>query len=213
MRDVGPGEAPTTRTPTPNPDPMWAGGERWDEPTNEWLEYEARQKAKKQSLSGNIPIPSIRTIVALVVAGFFLFSLVYGFVDGKEPIETATVGDCFTAGDALEIDQVAIVDCTEEHDSEVFAIVDATPVFGTSYPGEDQLFDWLFDECLEAFPGYTGESYQTSRYYFDALIPTSDAWRFGDHEGMCTLILLDDDSNLLISTSSGRRDAPDTDNA
>ena len=218
---AGAASSDVTRSEVPDPEPasefippVRSDTASWDEPSNEWLAYEAQQKAKqKTSRVGSIPVPRIRTIVALVVASFFLFSLVYGLVDGRDPIETARVGDCFTAGDALEIDQVAIVDCSEEHDSEVYAIIDATPVFGTSYPGEDALFDWLFDECLDHFTGYTGQSYESSRYYFDTLIPTSDAWRFGDHEGMCTLILLDDDNNLLISTSSGRRDAPDTNNA
>ena len=208
------GAAPPT-TPTSITGGFGGDGVSWDQPTDEWLEYEARQKAKQASRAATfpIPVPRIRTLVAFAVFGFFAFGLLYGLVDGKDPIESARVGDCFVAGDAIEIDQVAIVECTEEHDSEVFAIVNAEPVFGATYPGEDALFSWLFDECLENFSGYTGESYETSRYYFDTLIPTSDAWRFGDHEGMCTLILLDSDDNLLISTSSGRRDAAATNNA
>ncbi|MGI9665715.1 MAG: septum formation family protein, partial [Acidimicrobiia bacterium] len=194
-----------TETPSPVEGDEWIPNASWDSASTEWLEREARMAAKKERRF-DVPVPRLRTFISLGIFLVVALPVLIGIFDGKEAIQEAGVGDCFVSAGAIEIDQVAILDCSEAHDTEVFAVVDATSL-GSSYPGEDPLFDWLFDECHAQFSAYTGESYQTSRYWIDAFIPTDDAWRLGDHEGLCTLVVLDDDMDMQMTTGSGRRTA------
>ena len=180
----------------------YLGEDRWSTPTTEWEQREAAKRAKEQRRF-DIPVPRLRSIISLAVFGFFALGFIVSLVDGREPIANAAVGDCFIVGDADEIDEVPVVDCTEPHDSELFARVDVSTL-GATYPGEDTMFDWLFDECVARFPGYVGESYEASRYWIDMFIPTTDAWRDGDHTGLCTLVVLDDDLAVVSVTGTGR---------
>lgn len=188
----------------PGLDDVIAGeGDRWATPTSEWEQREAERAARAENRF-DIPVPRLRTLVSLAVFGFFAIGVLVPIFSGLEPIADATVGDCFTVGEALEVDDIEVVSCSEPHDSELFLRVDMVPAFGTSLPDDDRAFDWLFEQCLEAFPAYTGESYEESRYWIDMFIPTADAWQGGDHTGMCTLVVFDDDLNLTTTSGSGR---------
>lgn len=178
-------------------------GDRWSTPSTEWEQRQA-EKAARQRSRFDFPVPRLRTLVSLAVFGFFAIGALVPILSGMEPIADAAVGDCFTVGEAFEVENIDVVACTEPHDSELFLRVDMVPAFGTSLPDDDRAFDWLFEQCLEAFPAYTGESYEESRYWIDMFIPTADAWSGGDHTGMCTLVVLDDDLELMQTTGSGR---------
>ena len=178
------------------------GEDRWSTPTTEWEQREAAKRAKEQRRF-DVPVPRLRSIISLAVFAFFALGFIVSLVDGREPIANAAVGQCFIVGEAEEIDEVPVVDCTEPHDSELFARVDVSTL-GTTYPGEDTMFEWLFDECVTRFPDYVGESYEASRYWIDMFIPTTDAWRDGDHTGLCTLVVLDDDLDVVSVTGTGR---------
>ena len=178
------------------------GEDRWSTATTEWEQREAARRAKEQRRF-DVPVPRLRSLISLALFGFVALGFIVSLVDGREPIADAAVGECFIVGDADEIDEVPVVDCTEPHDSELFARVDVSTL-GTTYPGEETMFDWLFDECVERFPDYVGESYQASRYWIDMFIPTTDAWRDGDHTGLCTLVVLDDDLDVVSVTGTGR---------
>lgn len=186
-------------------DDLWAGGDRWSEPTTQWEQYEARRAERRQSRF-DIPVPRVglRTLLSFGLALVFLFGgAVWNYFDGREPVSSIAVGDCFIVGEALEIDQVPVVDCERKHDSELFAKVDMAGM-GSAYPGDETMFDWLFERCLEQFPSYVGEPYETSEYWIDMFIPLEDAWREGDTSGLCTLILVDDDLNVRTVAGSGR---------
>jgi Septum formation len=175
-------------------------GDRWSTSSPEWDAYVAQHPARKRGL-GLPRLPGLRTIVALAVFGFFGLGLIGSWLDGKQSVEDLDVGACFTVGEAEDVYDVPVVDCTEPHDSELYALV---PIdgFGASHPGDDRLFDWLFDRCLERFPAYVGEPYESSDYWIDMLIPTADGWSRGDRVGMCTTITVDEDLNIRTSTGS-----------
>lgn len=196
------GEPRTTFEPPEAGDEVFEG-DRWSTASTEWEQREAARLARRKARP-DLPIPRVRTLISLAVFGFFAIGFIVSLVDGREPIADAVVGDCFIVGDAIEIEEVAVVDCAQTHDSELFARVDMVSAFGTTFPGEEPAFDWLFEECLERFPGYTGEAYEESRYWIDMFIPTTESWSDGDHIGMCTLVVVDDDLNIVTSTGSGR---------
>lgn len=178
-------------------------GDRWSTSTAEWEEREAlkRQRTKRRF---DLPLPGIRALVAIGVLGFAAIGWIGSMLDGREYLVDASIGDCFTVGTADQIEQVPIVDCAEEHDSELFARVDMAPAFGSAFAGTDPMFDWLMAECIDRFRDYAGEPYETSPYWVDVYIPTSEAWSAGDRNGVCTLVVVDENLNVISTTGSGR---------
>jgi len=177
-------------------------GDRWSRSTPEWEERVAQRPVKRTRVA--LPGASvIRAMIGLAVLGFVGLGLVGSWLDGRQAVDDLDVGACFTVGESEDIYDVPVVDCAEPHDSELFALVTVTG-FGAVHPGDDALFTWLFDKCLDRFPGYVGEPYESSDYWIDMLIPTEDGWSGGDRVGMCTAITVDDDLNLRPSTGSAR---------
>ncbi len=194
--------------PPPPPPPVERSDpdsvDRWSTPSGDWTEIEAQNQAKRASrLNSTRRWPGPRAWIAIGIGAFVLIRLFISAVDGKERIEDQTVGDCFVIGDELEVGEVDVVDCTEPHTDEVYAIVNASSL-GATFPGDEALFEWIFNECLGYFQPYTGQSYEESRYYADVLIPTPEGWREGDREGVCTIVVLDDSLNVRTVSGSAR---------
>ncbi|MGI9529945.1 MAG: septum formation family protein [Acidimicrobiia bacterium] len=184
--------------------------DRWTTPTAEWEAYQA-ERAAKQKPPSRVQVPRFsfprgRALAAVIGLAIFGISFLINQFDGKEAIADAAVGDCFIAGAELEINQVPVVDCSRKHDSELFAKVSMAG-FGSTYPDEDMMFDWLFVECIDRFPAYVGEPYESSSYWVDMFIPTADGWDDGDYTGLCTIVVVDDDLNLMTTTGSARSSA------
>ena len=79
------------------------------------------------------------------------------------------VGDCIRyPGEEELFESVERVDCSELHDAKVVSSVEMT---GTSFPGDDAVSDYGFQNC----PGSTDQ----------ILGPTSESWQFGDREITC----------------------------
>jgi hypothetical protein len=99
---------------------------------------------------------------------------------------TISVGDCLDDADVgAEVVTVPIVDCSEPHDSEVFA---RTEVAGDTFPGADELEARLTEFCQgEAFTDFLGVPYVESEYYTGGYYPTASSWASGDRELLCTV--------------------------
>ncbi len=175
-------------------------GDRWSTPTPEW---QAREAAATASTRRSIPIPSIRAVVSLVVFGVMGVGLLISALDGKAPVQDLSVGECFIVGDALEVNELPVVDCSEEHDAELFARVAITG-FGSTHPGDDAVFDWLYDQCLDRFPSYVGEPYEESEFWIDMFIPTTEGWADGDRTGLCTAVMVDGDLDIRSHTRTAQ---------
>lgn len=185
--------------------PIDVPSDPWNEPSAEWISREAaRPKRRSSVLAGSTSW--IRLAITIVVLGFIGFGFIGSQLDGKEPVENLAVGDCFVAGQVEEIDQVPVVQCSEPHDSEVMASVEIEG-FASQYPGEDPLFDALFDECVTLFPSYVGEPFETSLYYIDTWIPLLDGWNDGDRTGLCTVVQVDDNFDIVSITGSAQSPA------
>lgn len=121
---------------------------------------------------------------------------------GEIDIFNTKVGDCFddqSYSDA--IDDVPGVPCAEPHDNEVYALFDTSLA---SFPGEDEMFDIAFEECLTHFKAYVGEPYDTSVLDVFPIIPTLDSWkRLKDREVVCALYHLEGEK--LVGTMKNRR--------
>ena len=103
------------------------------------------------------------------------------------------VGDCFDDGDLVlgeveEIGEVPLVECSEPHDNEVYAVVD---VEGDMFPGDEAIRTEADDVCLTAFQGFVGLDYETSALDFGWLVPTAGSWDAGDRVVACFVYRMD----------------------
>ena len=94
------------------------------------------------------------------------------------------VGDCLDEPAGEEITNVNRVDCSEPHDSELYATFDLA---GDSYPGASVVEEAAVDGCLDAFEPYVGREYATSRLEVWWLEPSRESWSDGDREIACML--------------------------
>ncbi len=103
------------------------------------------------------------------------------------------VGDCFDDGDMSvegieEVGEVPMVECSEPHDNEVYAVV---TVEGERFPGEVAIQTEADEVCLDAFSGFVGLDDQTSVLDFGWLVPTAETWEVGDRVVACFIYRVD----------------------
>lgn len=119
----------------------------------------------------------MRRLLVLVIGSLFLAACGGNVFDLK-------VGDCLDEPAGSEIFDVNRVDCSEPHDSELYATFDLT---GDSYPGASTVEAAAIDGCLEAFEPYVGREFATSRLDVWWLEPSTESWSEGDREIACML--------------------------
>lgn len=128
-----------------------------------------------------------RTLIAVVAVAIAATAC-----SGKSVFELE-VGDCFENPDNLgEVTTVEVHECTEAHDSEVYANI---TVPGGSYPGEAAMQETADELCLSEFDSFVGRNWRESVLDFSWLYPTEDSW--GDGDRMVTCFLYDGDFEKL----------------
>lgn len=112
------------------------------------------------------------------------------------------VGDCFNDPDSLEeVTDVEIVECSENHDNEVYALSDYPAGDAAPYPGWSVLEAYADEFCFDEFEGYVGAAYEDSRLDYNYFYPLPEGWEVqGDREITCFLFDFD-----LINLSESMR--------
>ncbi len=105
------------------------------------------------------------------------------------------VGDCFTAVTDTEISDVPIVDCSEPHEHEVFAVWN---VSGDSLPSTED----MEAGCVERFADAIGTPFEESDIYSAAITPTQGSFDAGDREVICYSFEFDDSFEIAQITGS-----------
>jgi hypothetical protein len=172
-----------------------------DDPSAPATEWERRQAAKASKATTTTSW--IKPVISLVAIAVFGFGFIAAQLDGSEPIDELAIGDCFDAGNSAEVFSVPVIDCSELHSSELYGTVEIT-AFDSAYPGEDALFDWVNARCEEQFSGYVGEPYEESRYWIEVFFPTEDGWEESDRNGLCTVVLVDENRDIRPSLGSAK---------
>jgi len=104
------------------------------------------------------------------------------------------VGDCFTAVDATEIQDVPIVDCSEPHEHEVFAVWNV----GDSLPAQSA----MEAGCIDRFDAAIGTPFAESEIYSAPITPTSESFDAGDREVICYTFEFDGDEIAKVTGSA-----------
>ena len=107
------------------------------------------------------------------------------------------IGDCFggptpslpTPGD--EVATVDVVSCDEPHAYELIDVIvhDAPP--GATYPGQERLFQFGAEQCVEHFEEIVGKPFMQSELDVFMYVPTADGWRDGDRDIQCMALRID----------------------
>ena len=96
------------------------------------------------------------------------------------------VGDCLaTTGNHSATSTVPVVDCSLEHESEVYS---RTVLDDDEFPGDDAVRDRAVTGCTEAFTEFVGIEYDASSLDFAYYFPTRTSWDRGDRDIVCLLI-------------------------
>jgi hypothetical protein len=129
----------------------------------------------------------VLSLAAVALAGCSLLeSVVTGVPEGESDVFTIKIGDCLNDASAPdEVTTIPVVDCSEPHDSEVFARTDST---SPAFPGDAALSDELTTFCTgDAYTQFVGIPYLESTYETSGYFPTSGSWDDGDRELLCTI--------------------------
>ncbi len=87
-------------------------------------------------------------------------------------------GECFNQGswydEELErrIDLTAMVDCSEDHQREVYHEAEFPAPGGAPFPGEAKMTEWSTQVCYDAFADFVNSEYELSTFEIGFLQPT-----------------------------------------
>ena len=128
-----------------------------------------------------------------ILAGLLGIALLATACSSGDSVFELQVGDCFddeyVNGEIpSEISDVPLVDCSDLHDNEVYAVFE---VNDASYPGQSALDATADEGCFVRFEPYVGRDYYESSLDFIYMTPTSDSWDEGDREVVCVLYAMD----------------------
>jgi hypothetical protein len=103
-------------------------------------------------------------------------------------------GTCFGSVTADEVRDLPIVDCAQEHENEVYAVVpyEGPGADGDAYPGEAALADYATSQCQAQVEGYVGIPYAKSSLEIAPLYPQEEGWtKVHDRSIVCALFARD----------------------
>lgn len=99
---------------------------------------------------------------------------------------TLEVGDCLNdATAASEVSELPLVDCAEEHDSEVFYEFDLPDA--EAFPAAT-IDDDAAAGCQEHFESFVGLPYEESTLVFSAYQPTMESWIQADDRAVSCVV-------------------------
>ncbi|MGH2444536.1 MAG: septum formation family protein [Candidatus Limnocylindria bacterium] len=101
------------------------------------------------------------------------------------------IGDCFDTEQEDVVEEVDQVDCAAPHEYELYATIDHPGGNDDAYPGDAELATFAEQECIGAFEGFVGETYEDSELFIYYLQPSENTWTVGDREVLCALYLPD----------------------
>lgn len=131
------------------------------------------------------------TRVALVALVLSLFAAGCG---DEGNVFSLGVGDCFGEVGGGEISDVPIVDCSEPHENEVYAVWNV----GDSLPSEDV----MGQGCIDRFEDAIGAPFATSEIYAAPIMPTEGSFDQGDREVICYAFEIDSAGSPIEVTGS-----------
>jgi hypothetical protein len=134
----------------------------------------------------------VGAVVIVALIGAFVASRLAG--DDKKAGEIKPtelqVGQCFNAP-REELVSVVLRPCTEDHQHEVFAVVDHPASRGARYPGDDEILRFAGERCIPLFERYGRVPYEQANLADFEVVPTRESWEGGERRVICAVSSLD----------------------
>lgn len=134
---------------------------------------------------------------------------------GEVGVFKLRVGDCISesqlmqmigAEEAIGVDHLDSVPCSESHLGEVILVDDKYFAGRQSMPPTDQLLADGGDACVVSVEEYTGQPYDTSPYDVVSLVPDEQGWNAVDDRGLvCVGVTLAENREDIIATTGSIR--------
>ena len=135
-------------------------------------------------------------VISVVVLAVIFIAL--SAFDGKKPVQDLGVGDCINDPGETVIESITTVACDDPHDYEVFQVIEVPHGEFSEYPGDELLFQEVFDICVGHFAAFVGIDYVNSIYYVNATYPTKESWdEMDDREAACLIMEHDATNNII----------------
>lgn len=202
-------EPPVFDTPPPASDPSsWAPPPTGDGPAD-WQTTMPGPAPQPAARSGSGIFSKLWIVVVLIVGGIALFS----FFDSSKTVDEISVGDCLDTPEEDVFYEIDPIDCSEEHDLEVYALVDMSTVSSefssvAAYPGDDYVYEAAFNACWDEFEAYVGMPYEDSVLYIDAFTPTLEGWNEVDDRIVnCVVFEVNADQSDIVKSTTSLRNA------
>ena len=114
-------------------------------------------------------------------------------------------GDCFNSSEDPDAQDVALTDCGDAHEYEVYLVVDLDADASEPYPGTEAITAFVNEHCTERFAQFVGRAYEDSALWLYSSVPTEDSWASGDRTVRCSLYwpALDGAHQPLIGSAQG----------
>ncbi|MEQ8841684.1 MAG: septum formation family protein [Acidimicrobiales bacterium] len=126
----------------------------------------------------------------LALVGLVLTLFASGCAD-EGNVFSLEVGDCFGAITDTQFSDVSIVECSEPHEHEVFAVWN---VAGDTLPSQQD----MTQGCIgERFEDAIGIPYDDSELFAAAITPSAEGFDNGDREVICYSAEFDESNELL----------------
>ncbi|QOR70167.1 septum formation family protein [Ruania alkalisoli] len=106
-------------------------------------------------------------------------------------VASAEVGACVdtTSMGTEEITEIPTVDCSEEHDAQVFHKFDMPD---GDYPGTEGIQTAAQEGCIAEFDAFVGAAYEDSALDINYIGPSAESWdQADDREILCFLYAMD----------------------
>jgi hypothetical protein len=112
-------------------------------------------------------------------------------------------GDCFDEPAGTEVVEVTAVPCDQQHDAEVYLLLDLPFHAGAPFPSEDELLEAVEERCIPAFRAFLDRGYAFSKLDYMFYSPSEPGWADGDRSALCAIVTMD--GSQLEGTARGSR--------
>ena len=134
-------------------------------------------------------VGAVVLVALLLIGGGLLLKNVLD--EGGVKYSDLVAGDCFQEPSG-RFNNVDTVPCEEEHDLEVFAVLDHPDAPDAPFPGMDALVRHANPLCLSQFQAYAGVAFDQVNLRDVYITPRESAWNDGARRLVCAVGSEDD---------------------
>ena len=127
-------------------------------------------------------------VLVLIAVGLLISNAISG---GGDKYTDLQVSDCFQEPPE-RFSTVDIVPCNEEHDLEVYALLDYPAPPDAAFPGAEELNRYASQMCLSMFRDYAGVPFESLNLKDVYITPRESAWKDGARRIVCAVGPIDE---------------------